>query len=76
MKEINQFHKERLTAVTGFLKWSRINSGISQQELADMSGIHKNSIVRYEGQNPVNLTLNTILQICEALGLSLSEVFY
>ncbi len=75
MKEIQKHNKERLNTITTFLKWYRINSGISQKELSEYSGVHRNTIVRYESSIPNNLTILTLLEIADALDLSLTEVF-
>ena len=75
MKEIQQRNKERLIAVTSFLKWYRINSGLTQNELSICSCISRNSIVRYESDNPVNLTLSTIYAIADALELDINQIF-
>lgn len=75
MKEIQQHNKERLKAVTNFLKWYRINSGYSQQELSDYSNIHRNTIVRYESSNPENLTLLTVFEIADAMELDVNQIF-
>lgn len=75
MKEIQQHNKQRLKAVTNFLKWYRINSGYSQQELSEYSDIHRNTIVRYESHNPENITLLTIFEIADALELDVNQIF-
>lgn len=75
MKDIQEYTLDRLHAVTSFLKWYRLNSGLSQQELSEYSGIHRNTITRYESSIPKNLTLLTIFEIADALDLSLNEVF-
>ena len=75
MKEIQEHNKERLISITSFLKWYRINSGISQQELSENADIHRNTILRYESTIPKNLTLLTVFEIADALDLSLNEIF-
>lgn len=75
MKQVQQLNKERLLYVTKFLKWYRINSGYSQLELSEYSNIHRNTIVRYESDNPENLTLLTILKIANALELDIKQLF-
>ncbi len=76
MKEIPQHYAERLRTVTSFLKWYRINSGLSQQELSEYSDIHRNTISRYESSIPKNLTLLTIFEICDALELDVNQLFH
>lgn len=75
MKEIQAHNKERLQAITSFLKWYRINSGLTQQELSEQAGIHRNTIVRYERCNHLNCNLLTILQIADALELNVNQIF-
>ena len=75
MKNIQKHNKERLQAITSFLKWYRINSGISQNKLSEYSGVHRNTIVRYESSIPKNLTLLTILEIADALEIDVNQIF-
>ena len=71
-----QSHTDRLRDVTGFLKMYRINnSGLSQLDLSLYSGVHRNTIVRYESCNPENLTLQTIFNIADALELDVNQIF-
>lgn len=74
-KEIAEHNIERLQAVSGFLKWYRISSGFSQQELSESSGIHRNTIVRLESSSPENLTLRTVFEIADALELDVNQIF-
>ncbi|MBN2776002.1 MAG: helix-turn-helix transcriptional regulator [Bacteroidales bacterium] len=74
-KEINPNNSDRLQAVTVFLKWYRINSGLTQLELSECSGIHRNTIVRYESCNPENLTLLTVFEIANALDIDINQIF-
>lgn len=75
MKEIQEHNKERLQAITSLLKWYRINSGLTQQELSENSDIHRNTILRYESSIPTNLTLLTVFEITDALELNLNTLF-
>ncbi len=74
-KEIQEHNKDRLSAVTGFLKNYRINSGYSQQLLGECSGIHRNTIVRMESSNPENITILTVFDIADALELDVNQLF-
>ena len=72
----NKVQSDRLRAVTGFLKMYRINnSGLTQLNLSLNSGVHRNTIVRYESCNPENLTLQTIFDIADALELDVNQIF-
>lgn len=75
MKKIPQHNKERIQGVSSFLKWYRINSGLSQHELSCSSDIHRNTIVRYESSRPENLTLLTVFQIADAMELNVNQIF-
>lgn len=75
-KEIQSHNAQRLKSVTGFLKMYRIyNSGLTQLELSECSGVHRNTIVRYESFNPENLTLLTVFEIADALELDVNQIF-
>jgi DNA-binding XRE family transcriptional regulator len=75
VKEIQQHNKDRLQAVSGFLKWYRINSGYSQIDLSACSGVHRNTIIGYESCCPRNLTLLTVFEIADALELDVNQIF-
>jgi DNA-binding XRE family transcriptional regulator len=75
MKEIQQHNKDRLLAVQSFLKWYRINSGLNQQELSEYSDVHRNTIVRYESCNQLNINLLTVFRIADALELDVNQIF-
>ena len=75
MKEIHKHNRERLRAVSGFLKWYRINSGYSQQLLSEYSDVHRNTIVRMESGKPENLTLLTLFEIADALEVDVNQIF-
>ena len=74
-EEIQEHNIDRLQAVQAFLKWYRINSGLSQQMLSEGSDVHRNTIIRYESCNPKNLTLLTVFQIADALELDVNQIF-
>lgn len=74
-KKIQPQHTSRIITVTDFLKMYRINSGLTQLELSEYSGVHRNTIVRYESGNPENLTLLTIFKIADALELDINQIF-
>ena len=55
-------------------KAARKNSGPSQQQLADMLGMNRSSISKYE--NGIGLPLaNTLQRICEIFGVSIDSMF-
>jgi len=74
-REIEQHNVERIKVLTGFLKWYRINSGLSQMALSEYSGIHRNTIVRYEASSPENITILTVFEIADAMELDVNQIF-
>jgi DNA-binding XRE family transcriptional regulator len=76
MKEIQLHNKERLQAMSTFIKGYRLNSGLSQLELSEVSEVHRNTIGRLESEIPKNITLLTVFEIADALELDISQVFH
>jgi len=74
-KEIHDHNQERLLTTTNFLKWYRINLGLSQQELSESAKISRNTVVRYESNSPKNLTLLTVFEIADAMELDVNQIF-
>lgn len=58
------------------IKRIRKTVGISQQELAEMSGVSKAQISRLENGEQTNPQINTIVSIASNLGVSVEEVIY
>ena len=58
------------------IKRIRKTAGISQQELADMSGVSKAQISRLENGEHSNPQINTIVSIASNLGVSIEEIIY
>ncbi|MDO4225553.1 MAG: helix-turn-helix transcriptional regulator [Bergeyella zoohelcum] len=58
------------------IKRIRKTSGVSQQELADMSGVSKAQISRLENGEQNNPQINTIVAIASNLGVSVEEIIY
>lgn len=74
-KEIPEHNKERLQAITAFLKEYRISNGYSQLEVSEGANLSRNSIVRLESQRAENLNILTVFAICDALMLDVNQVF-
>jgi DNA-binding XRE family transcriptional regulator len=74
-KEIPEHNKDRLQAITAFLREHRINNGYSQSTISDRANLSRNTIVRYESCKAENLTLLTVFEICDALELDVNQVF-
>ena len=55
-------------------KTARINSGLSQQQLADLLGMNRSAISKYE--NDIGLPhAKTLQKICEILGVTIDSLF-
>lgn len=57
------------------LREIREKKNLSQQELADLSGISRVTISKIETQNDINIKNNTILAISKALNMSACKIF-
>ncbi len=55
------------------IRQSRISQGISQQQLADFSGMHRNGIAKIESGR-VDAQLSSILNLCRLLNIDLKIV--
>jgi len=58
------------------IKRMRERSGLSQQQLADRSGISKAQISRLESGKQDNPQIKTLIPLSSALGVSLEEIAY
>jgi transcriptional regulator with XRE-family HTH domain len=56
------------------IKTKRLSLGLSQEELADRSGLHRTYITDIE-RGARNITLKNVKKISEALQISLSDLF-
>ncbi len=56
------------------LRYYRVMKAMSQEQLAKLSGVHKNSIVRYE-QGIQMPSLESARRICKVLGVTMDDVF-
>ena len=77
MKEIQQHNKERLQAISAFLKEYRINSGYTQKILSEYSDVHRNSIILIEDidlPHPPNIM--TIFKLADAMELNINQIFF
>ena len=62
------------TAMTNTLRFYRLKREMSQEQLASLSGVHKNSIIRYE-QGIQMPSLESARRICKALDATMDDVF-
>lgn len=56
------------------IRKARINKGITQEQLAESSGISLNFVSKIERQKRQNLTVKTLSAIASALNVSVSEL--
>jgi DNA-binding XRE family transcriptional regulator len=73
-QRLDQTNLDRLRYISDFLKGYRINSGITQEELSQLSKLHRNTIVRIESGK--NVTLLSVFEIADALDVNLQELLY
>jgi len=63
---------KKLEFIGALIREYRVNSGYSQMELAENLNLHRNTLSRAERGE--NLTLLSIIEICETLELDWKEV--
>lgn len=57
------------------MKAARAGKDLSQQQLADMCGVSRQTINAIE-KGDYNPTINLCIQLCKALGVTLDELFW
>ena len=57
------------------LKEKRENLGMTQDELAEKSGVARSTIARIEGNDTVAVTTATLGRLADALKCTISEIF-
>lgn len=72
-KTYPQEYYKKLEAIAGLIREYRINNGYSQMELAEYLNLHRNTLSRAERGE--NLTLLTLIELCDTLELDLKELF-
>lgn len=63
----------RQKAVSNFIKGYRINSGITQQQLSELSNLSRNTIINAESGK--NITLSSLFELLDALDVCAGELF-
>jgi len=58
------------------LKEARVEKGITQQELADLSGINRVTIALIESGKTQDVMSSTILKLARALDKPIEEIFF
>jgi HTH-type transcriptional regulator/antitoxin HigA len=72
--EITQLKASSLGELPSILIRARIAQGLSQRELAELVGVKEQQIQRYESDEYASASLRRLLEIAEALKLSITEV--
>lgn len=73
-KNIPDETQQIIDTVSRFLKCYRWQNDYSQHRLAELSGIHYNTISKIESGHSYNIV--TLIEICLALDLPLRELFW
>lgn len=55
------------------IKEIRLEKGITRYRLAQLTGIHRSSIKRYEEKNIKKISFEHLLKICNALEIDIKE---
>ena len=66
--------KRNLNAEMNHLRICRVQHGMTMRDLAELSGVHVNTIMRYE-QGLVSPSVETARKICKALDATIDDVF-
>jgi transcriptional regulator with XRE-family HTH domain len=56
------------------IKEIREEKGISQYRLAQLTGINRSTIKRYEENSIKKISLDNLIKICNALGVDIKEM--
>ena len=56
------------------IKSLRESKGISQYRLAELTGINRSTINRYENGSIQKISFDNLLKICEALEIDIKEI--
>jgi len=72
--EITTFEATSLSELPKILIRSRIAQGLSQRGLAELVGVKEQQIQRYESDEYATASLRRLLEIAEALKLSITEI--
>lgn len=64
--------EKKLFLISNYFKELRFNENLTQVEVAEESGLHRNTISNIETKN--NFTILTLLQLCDFYEISASEL--
>ena len=70
-------NKKRLQHIGSLIREARFCNGLTQHELANICGLHKNTIKRFESQHKGfrDLRITTLYRIMDALEMDLADAF-
>jgi DNA-binding XRE family transcriptional regulator len=71
MKTTSMTSDDFCTALGKELRQIRETAGLSRQQLAERSGVHRNSIANYEGG--ADLPVMTFIRLCVAMGAGCAQ---
>lgn len=57
------------------LKAARVNAGITQDELAKLVGVTRQTIMAWE-DNPASMKIKDAEKVCETLGVPFDQIFF
>ena len=58
------------------IRAARVAKGMSQEKLAEISGISRSTIIGLENGKITNTKTDTLRSIAKALGLTIDEIFF
>ena len=71
--QIEEHKKNRLIALSGFIKELRLSNGLTQEEASGEMGIHRNTLTRLENYNNYNIL--TLFTVIDYFNIPISEFF-
>lgn len=71
-KAISNQHQKKLQTISTYLKVIRINETLTQLEVSQETGLHRNTISNAEN---AKISLDTLLVLCEYFNIHPSELF-
>ena len=73
-KTISEESPEILNTISQFITEYRIQSGLTQQELGEMAGVHPNTVHHLETGCSYNI--KSLIEVALAMDLPLREIFW
>ena len=74
-RNITKEQQKQLAVISAFLKEFRLQSGLTQKQLAEYAEVDRTTIIRAESGID-NISFLTLLQLCEGLDLPIREMFW